>query len=102
MERGAKSTRPDRQCRQAASVIMEMLRFHCQGFVLPPPDARHLLGLDPSDRMWHLHARTDMLRRELARRFVAVEVNPIQGITVQLYRAPLPLSTALSPRFMRQ
>jgi len=43
-----------------------------------------------------------MLRRELARRFVAVEVSPIQGITVQLYRAPLPLSTALSPRFMRQ
>jgi len=43
-----------------------------------------------------------MLRRELARRFVAVEVNPIQGITVQLYRAPLSLSTALSPRFMRQ
>lgn len=67
-----------------------------------PSEARSLLGLAKDERAWHLHERVCMLKKELARRYVAMEVNPIQGITVQLYRVPLQPYVLCSPRSMRQ
>lgn len=90
------------RCKKAAASIMEILKYQCQGFVLPPSEARSLLGLAKDDRAWHLHERITLLKKELARRYVAMEVNPIQGITVQLYRVPLQSYILCSPRGMRQ
>lgn len=102
MEREIRRVKPDSKCMKAACFIVEMLKYQCQGFILPPSEAKHLLGISPTDRAWHLHERIEMLRRELARRYVAMEVNPIQGIMVQLYRLPPAFGIPFSPRFLRQ
>ncbi len=81
---------------------MELLKFQCQGFILPPTEVRNLLGLVKDDRAWYLNESIGLLKKELARRFVAMEVNPIQGITVQLYRVPLQSYVLCSPRNLRQ
>lgn len=91
-----------KRARKAAASILELLKFQCQGFILPPAEVRSLLGLAKDDKAWHLHERITLLKRELARRYVAMEVNPIQGITVQLYRVPLQSYVLCSPRAMRQ
>ena len=88
--------------RKAAVAILDLLKHQCQGFILPPQEVRNLLGLARDDRAWHLHERVALLRKELARCYVAMEVNPIQGITVQLYRVPLQTYVLCSPRAMRQ
>ncbi len=71
------------RCRSAAASIMELLKFQCQGFILPPTEVKNLLGLDKDDRTWHLNESIGRLKKELARRFVAMEVNPIQGTALQ-------------------
>ncbi|HOJ13354.1 MAG TPA: hypothetical protein PLS81_02560 [Deltaproteobacteria bacterium] len=92
----------DARCARAAQAIMEILKYQCQGFILPPPEVRHLLGLDPEDRAWHLNERVALLKKELARRFVAMDVSPIVGATIQLYRVP-PVNGAPYPsRYLRQ
>lgn len=91
-----------RRTKKAAAAILELLKYQCQGFILPPPEVRSILGLARDDRAWHLHERVTLLKRELARRYVAMEVNPVQGITVQLYRVPLQSYVLCSPRAMRQ
>jgi len=88
--------------RKAAASILELLKHQCQGFILPPSEVRSLLGLAKDDKSWHLHERVGLLKKELARRYVAMEVNPIQGITVQIYRVPLQSYVLCSPRAMRQ
>jgi hypothetical protein len=95
-------TEAARNCKQAAASILELLKSQCQGFILPPAEVRNLLGLSHDDRKWHLHESIGQLKKELARRFVAMEVNPVQGITVQLYRVPLQSYVLCSPRSLRQ
>ncbi len=89
---------PDTRCRNAALSILEILKYQCQGFILPPAEVKRILGIDPADRAWHLHERTAMLKRELARRFVAMEVSPMVGATIQLYRLPPAAPWPFSPR----
>lgn len=91
-----------KRSKKAAASILELLKYQCQGFILPPSEVRSLLGLAKDDGAWHLHERVTLLKKELARRYVAMEVNPIQGITVQLYRVPLQSYVLCSPRAMRQ
>jgi len=95
-------TESAKRCKSAAASIMELLKFQCQGFILPPTEVRNLLGLAKDDRTWYLNEKIGRLKKELARRFVAMEVNPIQGITVQLYRGPLQSYVLCSPRSLRQ
>ena len=90
------------QCKRAAASILELLKHQCQGFILPPAEVRNLLGLSKDDRAWHLHECIGRLKKELARCYVAMEVNPIQGITVQLYKVPLQSYVLCSPRSLRQ
>ncbi|HVN72686.1 MAG TPA: hypothetical protein VMU10_11750 [Desulfomonilia bacterium] len=89
-------------CKKAAASIMELLKYQCQGFVLPPAEVKDLLRLAKEDKAWHLHESITRLKKELARRFVAMEVNPIHGITVQLYKVPLQTYVLCSPRSLRQ
>ena len=91
-----------KRCKQAAASIMELLKFQCQGFILPPLEVKNLLGLAKDDKAWHLNERVGRLKKELARCYVAMEVNPIQGITVQIYRVPLQSYVLCSPRSLRQ
>jgi hypothetical protein len=95
-------TESGKRCKRAAASIMELLKFQCQGFILPPTEVKNLLGLAKDDKTWHLNEGIGRLKKELARRFVAMEVNPIQGITVQLYRVPLQSYVLCSPRSLRQ
>jgi hypothetical protein len=95
-------TESGKRCKKAAASIIELLKFQCQGFILPPTEVRNLLGLAKDDRTWHLNEGISRLKKELARRFVAMEVNPIQGITVQLYRVPLQTYVLCSPKSLRQ
>ena len=91
-------TESGKRCKSAAASIMELLKFQCQGFILPPAEVKNLLGLAKDDMAWHLNEGIGQLKKELARRFVAMEVNPILGITVQLYRVPLQSYVLCSPR----
>jgi hypothetical protein len=91
-----------KRCKSAAASIMELLKFQCQGFILPPTEVKNLLGLAKDDKTWYFNERIGRLKKELARRFVAMEVNPVQGITVQLYRVPLQSYVLCSPRSLRQ
>ncbi len=91
-----------KRCKKAAASILELLKYQCQGFILPPSEVKSLLGLARDDKAWHLHGSIDRLRKELARCFVAMDVNPVQGITVQLYKVPLQSYVLCSPRSMRQ
>jgi hypothetical protein len=91
-----------KRSKKAAASILELLKFQCQGFILPPAEVRNLLGLTKEDRAWHLHESIGQLKKELARCYVAMEVNPIQGITVQLYKVPLQSYVLCSPRSLRQ
>lgn len=108
MERGAAMlseqamTESGTRCKSAAASIMELLKYQCQGFILPPTEVKNLLGLAKDDKTWYLNERIGRMKKELARRFVAMEVNPIQGITVQLYRGPLQSYVLCSPRSLRQ
>jgi len=102
MQRGVGTNESGKRTKRAAAAILELLKYQCQGFILPPSEARSLLGLAKDERAWHLHERVCMLKKELARRYVAMEVNPIQGITVQLYRVPLQPYVLCSPRSMSQ
>ncbi len=95
-------TESGKRCKSAAASIMELLKFQCQGFILPPTEVKNLLGLAKDDMAWHLNEGIGRLKKELARRFVAMEVNPILGITVQLYRVPLQSYVLCSPRSLRQ
>jgi len=102
MQRGVGTNESGKRTKSATATILELLKYQCQGFILPPAEARSLLGLAKDDRSWHLHERVCMLKKELARRYVAMEVNPIRGITVQLYRVPLESYVLCSPRSMSQ
>jgi hypothetical protein len=102
MRSGQKNVSDEDQCQQAATTILELLRTQCQGFILPPAEVKNLLGLPKEDRSWYLSERVVQLRKDLARRFVAVEVNPLQGITVMLYRVPQQAYVLCSPRSFRQ
>ena len=93
---------PGKRCKKAAAAILELLKYQCQGFILPPAEVRSLLGLAKDDKAWHLHESIAMLKKELARRYVAMEVNPVQGLTVQIYRVPLQSYVLCSPHSMRQ
>jgi hypothetical protein len=95
-------TESGKRCKRAAASIIELLKYQCQGFILPPTEVKNLLGLAKDDRSWHLNESISRLKKELARRFVAMEVNPIQGITVQLYRVPSQSYVLCSPKSLRQ
>jgi len=91
----------DERCQQAAATILDILKYQCQGFILPPGEVKNLLGIHKDDRSWYLNERVVKLRKTLARRFVAIEVNPIQGLTVMLYRLPQPAYVMCSARSYR-
>ncbi len=95
-------TETGKSCKKAAASIIELLKYQCQGFILPPAEVKNLLGLAKDDKSWHLNERIGQLKKELARRFIAMEVNPIQGITVQIYKVPLQAYVLCSPRSLRQ
>jgi len=95
-------TESGKRCKSAAASIIELLKYQCQGFILPPTEVKNLLGLSKDDKSWHLNDSIGRLKKELARLFVAMEVNPIRGITVQLYRVPLQSYVLCSPRTLRQ
>jgi hypothetical protein len=78
----------ENQCQQAATTILDLLKYQCQGFILPPSEVKNLLGLPKEDRSWYLNDKVLKLRKDLAKQFVAIQVSPIQGITVMLYRVP--------------
>jgi hypothetical protein len=96
------NAREGNRCQQAVNAIIELLKLQCQGFILPPSEVKNLLGLPKEDKLWHLNEHVAKLRKELARRYVAMEVNPIQGITVMLYRVTFQSFTPYSLRTLRQ
>jgi hypothetical protein len=96
------NAREGNRCQQAVNAIIELLKLQCQGFILPPSEVKNLLGLPKEDNSWHLNEHVARLRKELARRYVAMEVNPIRGITVMLYRVPLQSYVLCSLRSLRQ
>jgi hypothetical protein len=91
----------EKRCQQAAATILELLKYQCQGFILPPGEVKDLLGLHKDDRSWYLSESVTKLRKSLARRYVAIEVNPIQGITFMLYRIPQPAYVMCSAQSFR-
>lgn len=91
-----------KRCKKAAASILELLRLQCQGFILPPAEMKNLLGLPKNDMAWHLHESIGLLKKELARCYVAMEVNPVQGVTIQIYKVPLQSYVLCSPRSLRQ
>ena len=78
----------EKRCQQAATTILDLLKYQCQGFILPPSEVKNLLGLPKEDRSWYMNEKVVKLRKDLAKRFVAIQINPIQGMTVMLYRVP--------------
>lgn len=91
----------DKRCQQAAATILDLLKYQCQGFILPPGEVRNLLGISKDDRSWYLNERIAKLRKTLARRFVSIEVNPAQGLTIMLYRLPRPAGVMCSAKSYR-
>jgi hypothetical protein len=91
----------DKRCQQAAATILDLLKYQCQGFILPPGEVKDLLGLRKDDRSWYLNENVAKLRKTLARRYVAIEVNPIQGLTVMLYKIPQPAYVMCSTKSYR-
>jgi len=96
------NAREGNRCQHAVAAIIELLKFQCQGFILPPSEVKNLLNLPKEDKSWYLHELVAKLRKELAKRYVAMEVSPIHGITVMLYRVPLQSYVLCSPRSLRQ
>lgn len=90
------------RCQRAVSTILEVLKLQCQGFILPPAEVKRLLALPDDGRPWHLHESVARLKKDLANRYVAMEINPSQGITVMLYRVPVYPHVLCSPRSLRQ
>lgn len=90
------------RCQRAVSTILEVLKLQCQGFILPPAEVKRLLALPDDDRPWHLHESVTRLKKDLANRYVAMEINPSQGIIVMLYRVPVYPHVPCSSRSLRQ
>ncbi len=100
MQRGVGTNESGKRTKRAAAAILELLSISVR--VHPPPlRSEKPAGLAKDERAWHLHERyacSEGTRPALC----AMEVNPIQGITVQLYRVPLQPYVLCSPRSMRQ
>ena len=80
--------REDRRCDRAITVIKELIRNECQGFILPPSEVKRLLGIPSYYQTWYLHKRVLELKKNLANSFISMGVNPEYGISITLYKVP--------------
>lgn len=86
------------QCMHAAKTILDLIRYECQGFILPPAEVKNLLGIERNDMAWYLSKRIKQLKKILANNFIAMEISPEKGVSVMLYQAPAHTFIAFSPR----
>ena len=82
MKRGKTEELKGRYGDPPAEIIMRVISLERQGFILPPREAKDLLGSSSEDGQWYHHKKIDHLRRALSERFIAMEVHPTEGITI--------------------
>ncbi len=92
------SIQEDGRCDHAATVIQDLIRHECQGFILPPSEVKRLLGIPGYYQTWYLHKKIVQLRKKLANSFISMAVSPEQGISVTLYKVPKENYVRFSPR----
>lgn len=78
----------EQRCDHAARVICGLIENECQGFILPPSEARRLLGRPEHFHTWYLHRSVSGLEEHLAAMRVPIKVNRLYGISFALYRIP--------------
>lgn len=88
----------DRRCDRAATVIQDLIRKECQGFILPPAEVKRLLGIPGYYQTWYLHKKVIQLRRKLANNYISMAVSPEHGICITLYKVPKDTYVRFSPR----
>lgn len=92
------SIREDRRCDRAATVIKKLIRNECQGFILPPSEAKRLLDIPSYYQTWYLHKKVIELRKNLANSYISMTVSPEYGICITLYKVPKDVCVRFSPR----
>ena len=90
--------REDSRCSRAITVIKELIRNECQGFIIPPSEVKRLLGIPGYYQTWFLHKRVIALRKNLANSFISMSVSPEYGISITLYTVPKDTYIRFSPR----
>lgn len=88
----------NRRCTKAATVIQDLIRHECQGFILPPSEVKRLLGIPSYYQTWYLHKNVITLRKALANNYISMAVSPEYGICITLYKVPRDTYVRFSPR----
>ena len=88
----------DRRCGQAVTIIKELIKNECQGFILPPSEVKRILGIPGYYQTWYLHKKVIELRKKLANSYISMSVSPEYGISITLYKVPKDTYVRFSPR----
>ncbi|MBN2298648.1 MAG: hypothetical protein JXM72_08635 [Deltaproteobacteria bacterium] len=91
-------TQEDTRCNKAATVIRDLIKHECQGFILPPSEVKRLLGIPGYYQTWYLHKKIITLRKALANNYISMAVSPEYGICITLYKVPRDTYVRFSPR----
>ena len=92
------NTQRNRRCNRAATVIRDLIKHECQGFILPPSEVKRLLGIPGYYQTWYLHKKVVDLRKALANNYISMAVSPEYGICITLYKVPRETYVRFSPK----